>query len=207
MPCPQNACRPMLVEQPPKARARALIWFDPQDCTRYLLQQGRRNSGAVLDGDWDLAAQPLTESPKFRFCVDHWQNGTPWEATGAYEHMWRLVEAAAARGHAPDGCRTMDDIVARYRRLDDLYEAVKAEGRLKTAFELGLSSSHRKEPGGILIHLDRHGRPLFGGAGHHRFAIAYVLGHRRAPAQLGITHAAFVASRPLRSASERWRRE
>jgi hypothetical protein len=121
--------------------------------------------------------------PKMGISRLHWEQGLSWEETGAYEHVLARV---AASGRPFDGCRDARDVVRRYTALDEVYDTVRAEGRLRCRDELGPGGY--RERGGIYVHVDRDGNPIFGGGGTHRLAMALILGLRRVPAQLGVVH-------------------
>jgi hypothetical protein len=164
------------------------LWIDPEEITGWLRLPERADmatrSGCVVPGDWDLNVGAGFNAV-VQACVDHWRDGVPWEETGAYESAMRAIE------HSPggefDGCRTLDDVVARHHELDRLHAQVLREGRLRARDEL---LGHRfRELGGILVHVDRRGRLIWGGDGSHRLGIALALGLERAPAMLGAVHA------------------
>jgi hypothetical protein len=71
-----------------------------------------------------------------------------------------------------------------YSALDRIFEQVREEGRLRTRMEIDPGSF--REDGGIAISIDEAGRLLHSGNGHHRLAIALVLGLSRIPAQLHV---------------------
>lgn len=158
------------------------IEFDPTDCNFLHLGWHRGNSGEVRGGDWDRDPTPLEESFKFRACQQHFQHRVPWRRTGIYDY---IMERISERQGPYDGCTNFDDVVRRYENLDLIFQQVLSEGRLRAPREL--------EPGfrassGIFIHFDRHSKPVFGGGGEHRLAIAKILQLRRAPAVVGVVH-------------------
>lgn len=144
----------------------------------------RRNSGLVMSGDWDTHRLPLLKLPKIAYCMSHWQDGLSWEETGAYQFMLELIQKL---GHV-DGCSNIDQIISRYVKLDNIFLNVKSEQRLQvSSVAKGIAF---RECGGIYIHIGHDGSPLFGGAGHHRLAIANALEISHFPAQIGIVHSA-----------------
>lgn len=176
-------------------RYHELIWIDPRQCRLQLLEgRGGTDQCDVLDGDWDRAVEPLENNPHIRVCLEHWLGGRSWEETGAYDDM---MERIASGTPVADGCRTLDDVVARYHELDEVFERVRREGLLRTRAEL--SAGAFRERGGVLIHIDRSGEPLYNRFnGCHRLAMALVLELPVMPAQVGIVHA---------DALSRWRTE
>lgn len=156
------------------------IFIAPLSCVR-TISLARSQSGRV----WSWVAesggviQPTRQVKKIAFCLRHWGDGESWEQTGAFDHMERLIQE---RGIA-DGCRTMPEIMERYRRLDAIFETVRREGRLRSMSELNPNAF--REEGGVYVHLGPDGEPIFGGGGYHRFAMALVLELKRIPAQIG----------------------
>lgn len=166
------------------------LYVRPRDITRrYVANPAegaplfrRRHSGLVKGGDWDLSTLPLAQSPKYHACLAHWVDGISWEQTGIYDlHLDRI-----ARNGVSDACRTLDDLKARYERLDRLFDQVQREGRLRDACQI--EHYFRREHGGVFVHIDRHGRPLRNGGGEHRFLIAHILDLPEMPVQPGVIH-------------------
>jgi hypothetical protein len=158
-----------------------LIWFEPLECTTHV-GYNRSFTGQVRGGDWDLEAISLDEHEKLVACRRHWLEGLSWEDTGIID---RMVEEIAIRG-SKDGCTNRDEVVRRYQALDEVFERVAKERRLRTRAEMDPGSY--REVGGILIHVGRDNQPIFGNGGCHRLAIAQVLHLDRVPAQLGLVH-------------------
>jgi hypothetical protein len=163
------------------------LWVRPDEVTLVVAGRAGAHSGTVARGDWDLAAAPINTMPKYAACMDHWLNGTPWSDTGIYEIVLRLI---AERGRRVDGCLTRQDVIERYRRLDEVFEQVRADGRLRTGAELnGRSERGRcREDHGVLIHIGRSGTPIHGRGGTHRLAIAVAVGLPVIPARIGLLH-------------------
>lgn len=159
------------------------IWIDPRMCNEATIRVfTRADSGRILGGSWDRETVSAEDHWKARTARLHWEDGVPWEETGAYEGMLRLI---AERGRPVDGCSTLSDVVRRYGRLDALFERMRRERRLLTRSELpGVSF---REYQGVYVHVGR-GGVLFGRGGIHRFMIARLLGLSRVPAQLGAVH-------------------
>ncbi|KMK67896.1 hypothetical protein [Puniceibacterium sp. IMCC21224] len=143
----------------------------------------RRNmSGRVLGGDWDLRRKPLGHEPKFEACRAHFLDGTPWERTP----LFRRLTDEIAQGKRPDDCATVDDLHARYARLDALYDEAWHTRRLRP--QKDLPEYFRREHGGILVHIARDGTLLRSSGGMHRMAIAKLLNLNPIPVQLGVVH-------------------
>ena len=161
-----------------------LIFIDPREVDTYLISNNlRAKSGLVVKGNWDLKPQvPLQNIPRFKFCKMHWQDNKPWSETGIYDYMLSEIE----RKGSVDGCYNWEDIIFRYQKLDEIFENVKATQTLKTRRELDPQSFN--ESGGILFHIDRNNKPIYGGGGVHRFSMAKILELKEIPAQLGLLH-------------------
>jgi hypothetical protein len=124
----------------------------------------------------------VSELAKFRICRLHWQDGQSWEEAGAYEH----IQSRISRYGTYDGCRSHGQIVARYARLDALYDQVQLDGGLRPMNEVHTWAF--REFGGVRFHVGADGELIFGRCGNHRFAIALILGLSVIPAQLGCVH-------------------
>lgn len=159
-----------------------LVWVDPEAVTSFVSSHNRSYTGQVIGGDWDLATVPLIEHEKFVACHQHWVEGMPWEETGIIDLIVEDIEQYGSK----DGCTTREEVVSRYHQLDDIFEQVKEEKRLRTRQEVDPKAY--REVGGIYIHIDRKDSPVFGNGGCHRLAIAHVVGLENVPAQVGVVH-------------------
>ncbi|MFP7570347.1 hypothetical protein [Marivita sp. S2033] len=180
------ANRAALGRDAPKAQER--IWIDPSRLSRIYTRNPaetpdfkRRHSGMVIGGDWDMQTEPIDQSWKIAACLAHFRNGVPWAKTKVYPKMQAMI---GLRGQF-DGCRTTDDITARYAAIDVMYADIRQNGfRDKTVWRFGTP----RLPEGVFIHIDRNGAPVFGAIGNHRIGIARALRLTRIPAQLGVIH-------------------
>lgn len=156
------------------------VVFSPGDVTRsYGPFQPATHHGTVVGGDWDLQHHHFSTNPLARAALQHWRDGVDWVDTGAVELQLRRI-----REYGPalaDGMSTRDDVMRRYDRLDQLFELVRRTGELPP---------HTRPRDLIYLHLDRHGEPVFGHRGVHRFVITHVLQVPSVTAQLGAVHAA-----------------
>ena len=160
----------------------------PQDVRQKYFQTIHVPKGVVIGGDWDQQGTPIELQSVFLACRDHWINGVPWEQTGRYEVMLKEIRN---KGDKSSGCANLGDIIARYRKLDKIYEEIRAEKRFQTREEKSgrkgeILLLHKKED--VIICIDRHGMPLLGGDGHHRVSIAKILELPVIPAMLGVVH-------------------
>ncbi|PYG27822.1 hypothetical protein [Pelagimonas varians] len=190
MQVPQKALRDALNRMrygPNAPRSDERIYINPSQVTRLFKRiKGhslrRRHSGQIRAGDWDQSTVSLDESRKFRACRAHFVDGVSWEDTGIIDS----VLASVAKNGNFDGCKTREDILARYQRMDALHDAIKSAGRLQTMSER--PEFFRREYDGVYVHIDRGGQPMLAGNGNHRMAIAKVLGLASIPAHLGVIH-------------------
>lgn len=158
------------------------IWLDPAVIHSVTSSFDRSWSGLVVGGDWATGVKPVHAMPKVRFALDHWQKGIPWEDTGAFDFVLSHYERT---NHPLDGCRTRDEVLARYVRLDELFSRVAHERRIPSMAE----SPDRafRESGGIYVHIGPDG-PVFGGGGTHRLIIGQLLDIQLVPVQIGVVH-------------------
>lgn len=170
------------------------LWLPISAITEDTLTWGQRsaqrtNSARVLR-HWPAreSLAPTLNMKSVRLGLAHWRDGVPWEATGIYEEMMRRIEQ---RGKV-DGCRNLDDVHARYLRLDQAFAQMREDGRMKTRAELKREGSITfafRESGGIVFHFGPQGEPFFGGWGCHRLAMAIALGLSYIPIRVGYVHA------------------
>ena len=160
------------------------IFISPASCNDFMITEwGRKHSGNVVDGDWDLKTIPLMEYPKFKFCIQHWQEGLSWKETGAYDFLLGLI---AKKGGPVDNCLTLPDVIRRYEVLDTIFDQLS--DNTKFYLRKQLYPENFRETGGIFFHINRHNAPIFGGGGVHRLAMSKILKFDIIPAQLGVVH-------------------
>jgi hypothetical protein len=139
-------------------------------------------SGHVVDRWPPVDPVRFEEHVHVRFALAHWRDGLRWEETGAFEYMLDQI----SRHGRQDGCHDLLDVRRRYERLDELFETVRRERRLRTRSEL--DPNVRDEDHGILIHIGPDGEPAIGDSGKHRMTIAKLLGLTIVPARIGYVH-------------------
>ncbi len=190
MQVPQKALRDMLNKMrygPDAPLSDERIFIDPRKVTlQYKRHKGyrwrRRHSGQMRSGDWDLWTTALQDNRKFRAVWDHFRKGVSWEDTGIIDSMMSSIKKQGVF----DGCRTRQDVIDRYARMDVLYEVIKATGQLQSMEDR--PEFFRREYDGIYVHIDRNGDAMLAGNGNHRLAIAKTLELSVVPAQLGVIH-------------------
>lgn len=136
----------------------------------------------VIDYPADLSLGYISMF-KFRACHDHWVKGIPWQDTGIYDFLLYLI---SYWGEPVDGgCQTKADLIARYDKLDAVFETIERDGRFKTKQELGANAFRGR--GCIYVHIGPQGEVFWGQGAQHRFSIAHIL-NLPFPAMLGMTH-------------------
>lgn len=140
------------------------------------------DSARVYAFDFQTTATPIEDTPVHIRCRQRWERGLTWEQTGAYDALMHRIE----RNGSAEGCRTYSDVVARYERLDRLFETVQQEGHLRSTVEL--QQSHFRNSGDLYVHFNSQSLPVMGRHGAHRLAIAQILGVSIAPGCLGVVH-------------------
>ncbi|QBI20283.1 hypothetical protein ER308_12365 [Egibacter rhizosphaerae] len=159
------------------------IWVSPASCEGWVRGFTSEHSGLVKGGDWDLSVERTLDHPDVAPAVAHWHRGVSWEEAGVYD---RLAKRIAEFGGERDGCLTTEDIIARFERLDCMFEQVQREQRLRSTAESSVLRGRERD--GVLVHVGRDGATLFGGRGCHRMAAAIVADIPLLPAQLGVVH-------------------
>jgi len=162
-----------------------IIWFTPDDSTMIIPDRhsnyyfGFFNepiSARIVDFSFQpVKAVPITKTTKLKKCIDHWNNGIPWEDTGLYDEMHELVLKKGSH----DGCKNFNDIVKRYEKLDQIFYKAKRDGKLLN-----------KTTGFLNIGPNR--EVYWSGGGQHRLAIAYIL-KIPMPAKIGLVHVSAIS--------------
>ena len=144
-------------------------------------------SGKVVDFDYLLGNAPLLltqihSNLKFVACYEHFVYGKEWDETLLFEHY----KTKQKSGLKLDGnLDSFEDLRRRYAQLDLIFKEVIELNRFKMPFQLQKKS--KRGAGLPTIHIARDGSLLFGGGGHHRFAIAHIL-NIPLPMKVGLVH-------------------
>jgi hypothetical protein len=147
-----------------------------------------RGAGLILDGDWDLAdKRPIDEYLESyiysRTVIDIFRDGKPPEATPQFVEMIEHVERGIFEWQAR-GCRSVADVGRYFDRMRHTFESIRAHGYRSQA-ELG-STNWSDE---IKVFVDRNGElHKLQGAGHHRLAMARLIGVPRIPVMVMGVH-------------------
>jgi hypothetical protein len=176
------------------------IWIDPSQCRKYIeakdlardfCASARQMSGRVVRTWPAFLEQELDQHPKLGYCWSHWREGKSWQHSGAIDFM--LGQIAVSKTGITDDCCTLEDVIQRFNKLDEIWSEVQLRGLLPPRKEL--DPGNFREVGGVLMHLGPGGEPFFSGAGCHRFALALML-EVPFPAQIGIVHRSAIKCLP-----------
>jgi len=160
-----------------------MIWVQPNSIQGAVKTSiSRRYSGRIVDGDWDADFVPLRHLAKLNYCHERWVERKNWDDTKAIEYHMSVIEKEGV----VDGCRTLPEVRRRLENLDRVFELVRADGFLSP--KSNIRQPNFRESGGVLVHIGREGKPLFGHGGNHRLGIAMALDLDIIPAQIGQVH-------------------
>lgn len=159
------------------------LWVDPSCVHDYDQRGSFRASGRVERGDWPQEGlKEIEDDPVLQTSFARWGDGLAWEETGELERMERAI-----RLNGPvQGCATRDDVLARCRRLDEIFRTIESEGRVRTRAEVEVAAF--REFGGIGMHIGPSGTPIRAVNGRHRFAMARILALPTIPVRIGLVH-------------------
>lgn len=137
-------------------------------------------AGEVAGGDWDRTDARFEDMDVYRAYERHFEDGVPWTETAFFDRVLDEIEDGAERWR----CTSRSDLLARCRRLDDLYDVIDQEG-YRTQDEL-LAGDHvdpikdqhelktERLKDEIAVHVGRNGELLFED-GRNRLSIAKLL--------------------------------
>lgn len=139
-------------------------------------------NGLVFDGDWDVAdKRPLDDYLAgyiySRTVLQLFQQQLLYTQTDQYREMSATVRAGAFGEWQARGCRSEADIARYFDELRATFEAIRTQG-YATQAELGSERWFDE----IKLFVDRNGEfHKLQGAGHHRLAMARLLGVEHVP--------------------------
>jgi len=136
-------------------------------------------------GDWDLVLHNMKdhESIDYRYltCNELLIQKLPLTQTTEYLSMISKL----SKGQKSRGFQHESEVYNYLNNIHEMYKAIQADGRLKTQGELGKSTWG----GEINCAVGRGGELLKSTDGHHRLAVARVLGLDSIPVQVSRIHA------------------
>jgi len=146
--------------------------------------------GRIVGGDWDLDTVAFEEMDVWHAFQHRFVRHRPWAETSFHARVLRTI-----RGGIPMwGCRSKEDLDARYREIDRLFEDIQAIGfREQREVRLDQAKPFGDEDE-IQVHIGRDGDYIFAD-GRHRLCIARILGLSRVPVKVARRHAKWVSLR------------
>jgi hypothetical protein len=159
--------------------AHELIYFNSNLVNTRIVGFKKEDSGRVIAGDWDLNQVSLFNqdffNPTFILAYRKFELGLTWEESGLVDLRFSKLGRMGV---------TRAEILRDYEKLDAIEERIKNEGK----FPRDPANTGKFELGGISIHIDRTGKPVFGGGGSHRLALAKFYQMERVPGKMGVIH-------------------
>ena len=160
------------------------LWVDPREIDTVIGKEEVYNatglhrskvSGLIVD--WDNVDEPAPLEDEFRiqYCYRHWKEKESWEKIGVIDFMTTTKKY---------GSWPVENIKARFQMLDQAFKETKKLGRLKPRKEI--EPGNFREHDGIYVHIAKNGKPVFGGNGYHRLAIAKILELEEIPVCVGM---------------------
>jgi len=140
----------------------------------------RYDMGRIISGDWDLDRRAFSDTTRYQAIEQRYREGCSWEETGIFEYHHKKIESSNGKSSS-DGCFSMEDVQARYKSIDEMYDSMKSCGYNKQ------KAQHRYDH--PYIHIGRDGELLHASVGNHRIAVAKLLGIESIPAFVVIRHA------------------
>jgi len=168
---------------PSAPRFAERLWVDPSMVRSVMVHGSALGNSARVSDDFPASLiAPLDGDAVFVAAVAHWVDGLSWEQTGEIERMERAIRAKGPI----KGCRSRADILRRCARLDEIFQTVEREKRLRTQAEAEPGTF--REVGGIGMHIGPGGVPIRAANGRHRFAMARILGLPPIPVRIALVH-------------------
>lgn len=166
-------------------------WVNPKDITRLSGVKFDKNwdRGKVLAGDWDQTGGLFEDTRVYKNLRLHFIDGVPWEDTEYYKNLLAQVK----EGQVIRGCRTEDELRAKFESFDRLFSDIKQHGYRRNAS----GSAHNEwKMGGtqteVMVCIDRNGEMIFGCSGFHRLTIAQLLKVEQIPVLILVRHSTFI---------------
>lgn len=169
--------------------------------------------GRVESGNWDR--QPYDETPShggppmdlyyaerieeglfYQAIESHFTDGVPWENTRFVQRVIEYLEDG--RENVWRSCSSREDVLARCRRLEDIYRSMRRHGCLS---HRELTPPSQREEGflrymnhEIVVDIGRNGELLLV-SGKHRYSLARALGLDEIPVAFLVRHAKWMETR------------
>jgi len=153
-----------------------LLYVSPADIRYYVRKNEsiRTRQGAYLD----FKGRTFEDMDIFVALKEHFEDGAPLSESKAHARILEQIK----KGVSMWGCRSEDELIARWRKLDKLYFRIKTGG-YKTQRQLGNPNVMNE----VTVKIRRYGELLFVN-GRHRLSIAKLLGLRSIPVRIVERH-------------------
>lgn len=126
------------------------------------------NYGRVVeDRDWEVGVRPVRAYALARCLERRFLNGLSWEESGVIDLKLKEIQRA---GRPIDGCRTREDLIQRYRRIDALFDDVLKAG-FKRQVDIKSQANITNE---LFVSIGASGRIYFSNGGNHRLIISQI---------------------------------
>lgn len=174
-----------------------IFWIDPDEISTKVWGGdgfGKESAGLIIGGDWDEDVQPISDYKLYHMFRTRFIDGAEWNETDFYQELIDRVESGERIWH---GCKSIEDVDERCRRLDALYQSIREYGVLEPEKVSSrayrdpiVKQSAKKYPinlRSISVNIDRDGNPVLDD-GRHRTLIAQLCDIERIPVSVIVRH-------------------
>lgn len=160
------------------------LWVNPKEMTTLIEKEEvlkatglhrSKVSGYIVNWEDVDDPKPLDYEYRIQYCYKHWIEKKSWEEIGVIDYMTKSKKY---------GPWPVEKIRDRFRMLDKAFEETQKLGYLKRRQEINPKNFREKD--GIYVHIAKNGKPVFGGNGFHRLAIAKILELEEIPVCVGM---------------------
>lgn len=145
----------------------------------------------IAAGDWDIHTTTLYDVKHIARATRHFETGESWDDVGEIEWMMQNISKFGVQ----DGCRNLDEVIARCAGLDKIFNNTMKCHRILTRKEL--TKRNFREMHGIGVAIGRNGDVIWFNDGAHRLAIAKHLKLEEIPVCVHLVHAEAVRNNKL----------
>lgn len=169
-----------------------LPWLERGAFGRWSSYRRRWHAGRVLDGDWDLACEPLADYHLTQIFHERFTEGRDWTEI----HYIRRALKKVKRGERAWGgrCRTKAEVFDRCNYIDALHDRLNRKG-------------YRADAAGdfthFLVNIGRNGEIIRNNDGKHRIIMSRMIGIPYLKARVLIRHSSWQAVRGRIAAGDR----
>jgi len=161
-----------------------------------------RDSGKVVGGNWDISDEKqgkitIYDSNEQKntiynsFCL-HFEQGYGWENTPFIQKVIRRINDG--EDSVWHGCSTRSEVLNRCVKMDRMFQDISENGYISQKELIkqrtpGLKNPHqfKRAYDEVVVNIARDGELLFVG-GHHRLAMAKILGINKIPIRVFVRH-------------------